>query len=74
MKEYKPSQMDEWFEDVRVKLGLVAALRPRGDYLYPLMRRVPFQDLETDLDGTILRFKAKHPEAFRKSLKDATSR
>jgi len=50
---------DERFMLFKRKLSMVSRLRPREKYLYPLMRGVPFKDMETSLEMVIISFGEK---------------
>ena len=49
-------EYDLRFQNFLNKLVNVSSLQPRELYLYPLMDRVVFKDLETAISGTIADF------------------
>lgn len=58
-------QRDEDFISFMDKLNMIAYLKPRHEYLYPLMASVPYQDTENAMDMIIINF----GEAVDKTLK-----
>jgi hypothetical protein len=44
------------FSIFKQKLTLVGKLKPREEYLYPVMRSVPFRDTETRLEMALIEF------------------
>jgi hypothetical protein len=49
MSIFNKKEMDDNFAIFKRKLGIVARF-PRERFLYPIMRSVPYQDMETRLD------------------------
>lgn len=49
MEDTQPDK-DRKFEQFMVKLQRVAKMQPRSEYLYPIMRGVPYQDFHVSLE------------------------
>lgn len=47
------------FTGFKQKLTLLGRLKPREEFLYPVMRSVPFNDMETRMDMALIDFGEK---------------
>ncbi len=54
MKPEERERHDMDFQAFLKKLVEVAGYKPRAKYLYPIMRGVPFRDLNTALDMAVM--------------------
>jgi hypothetical protein len=54
LKPEEKEALDKQFYDFLSKCIAVAGYKPRAEYLYPIMRGVPFKDLEVAFDMAVM--------------------
>lgn len=62
MKRADKQELDQRYRTFKHKLNLVGKLKPREEYLYPIIKGVPFNDTETALDIAIVNYGEKVQE------------